>query len=277
MKKRLSGKVALVTGSTSGIGKAIVERFAEQGAKVVVTGRRQELGQRIVSEMNQAGGEARFFRADISNDQECEAIVQCVVETFGGLDILVNNAALLPRKPDGSMADGPLHITETEYWDRTWNVSLRSTFLISKLAIPHLLSSERPTIINIASNHGVTGCGMDVYSAIKGAIISLTRSMAVSYGHKIRVNCISPGMVIVERTQLLWDSTPEMHEQVQEGYLTRIGHPDDIANCALYLASDEAEYITGANFVIDGGASIHGVIPPGPQETRAKLTFHQED
>lgn len=272
----LEGRVALVTGSTSGIGKAISAAFASQGARVVVTGRRESLGNQVVSEIRVTGGEATFFRADLTVDSEVSELIDATIRTYGHLDILVNNAGLVPRNPDGSMADGPIHRTEPEYWDRIWRVDLQSVFAVCKSAIPFLLASEHAAIINISSVHGQQGCGMDVYSAIKGAVISLTRSMAVSYGHRIRVNCVSPGMVLVERTEPLVEQHPEVLAQYDEGYLTRVGWPSDIAQFCVFLASTAGEYVTGANFMLDGGMSIHGTFPPGPVELRAKLHVGRE-
>jgi 3-oxoacyl-[acyl-carrier protein] reductase len=256
--------VALVTGSTSGIGKSIAELFAQLGACVTVTGRREDRGREVAEGVVARGGTAAFCHADLAVDADVERLVTYTWETFGGLDILVNNAGMVPRNPDGSMTDGPLHRTDPDYWDRLWRVDLRSVLMVSKLAIPHLLSSDNACIINIASVHGVVGAGLDVYSTIKGAIICLTRSMAVSYGHRIRVNCISPGMVIVERTQPMWESHPEMRAQYDTGYLTRVGRPADVAELCAFVASREGEYATGSNFVLDGGMSAFGAFPPSP-------------
>ncbi len=277
MDKRLKGRIALITGSTSGIGRAMALRFAENGARVVVSGRRESWGQEVVAKIRDVGGVAEFCRADLASDEDAHKLVDFTVQAFGGLDILVNNAGMVPRNPDGSMRDGPIHRTDEAYWEDIWRIDLRSVFEMSKLAIPHLLKSQHACIVNISSVHGVGGHGMDVYSAIKGAVISLTRSMAVSYGHRIRVNCISPGMVVVERTAGIFAKTPEVREQVQADYLTRAGKPDDIAYCAIFLASDEGEYVSGANFMLDGGLTIHGAFPPGPASSRARLQVGAEE
>lgn len=269
MEKKLIDHVALVTGSTSGIGKAISESYAMQGAKVIVTGRREKWGKEVVDGIHKTGGIAEFCRADLTDDEEVENLIQYTVDTFGGIDIVVNNAGMVPRNPDGSMADGPIHKTNKDYWERIWQVDLRSIFLVTKLAIPYLLSSKSACVINISSVHGQQGCGMDIYSAIKGAVISLTRSMAVSYRHRVRVNCISPALVLVERTKPIFDKNPIMYEQYNEGYLARMGQPSDIAEFCVYLASSAGEYVTGANFMLDGGMSIHGTVPPGPEEMRS--------
>ena len=277
MNRRLDGRVALVTGSTSGIGRAIAEPFAGENAKVVATGRREDLGNEMVAGIGRSGGEAVFCPADVAVDDQIGRLVEFTAGTYGGLDVLVNNAGMVPRRPDGSMADGPIHRTEADYWDRIWRIDLRSVFAICRDAVPYLLSSQHAAIINIASVHGAHGCGMDVYSAMKAAITGLTRAMAVSYGRRIRVNCISPGMVLVERTQPIWNSYTEMHRQFDEAYLTRMGTPADIAACCVYLASSAGEYVTGANFILDGGLSAHGAFPPGPPAMRAALHVGDEE
>jgi NAD(P)-dependent dehydrogenase (short-subunit alcohol dehydrogenase family) len=276
MNRKLQGRAALVTGSTSGIGRAIAEAFADEGAKVVVTGRREDLGKAVAAGIRGCGGEAIFAQADIAVDADVERLVAFAAATYGGIDVLVNNAGMVPRRPDGSMADGPIHRTEPDYWERMWRVDLRSILAACRAAIPYLLASDNAAIINMASVHGVHGCGMDVYSAMKAAVIGLSKSMAVSYGPRIRVNSISPAMVLVERTQPIWDKNPEMHRQFQESYLTRMGAPGDIAAACVYLASDAGEYVTGTNLVLDGGLSAKGVFPPGPPELRAALHVGEE-
>lgn len=266
MGNSLAGRRALITGSTSGIGKATALLFAQEGARVVVTGRREVEGKGVAAEIREAGGEAHFCRADLAIESDVQRLLSETVQKYAGLDVVVNNAGLVPRNPDGTMADGPIHRTNSDYWERIWSVDLRSIFLVSKYAVPHLLSSENACIVNLSSVHGEVGAGMDVYSAIKGAVISLTRSMALSYAHRIRVNCISPGMVLVERTQQLWDENPEMREQFERGYLTRIGRPSDIAQMCVFLASTAGEYVTGADFRLDGGMSVHGWFPPSPTD-----------
>ena len=276
MSNRLQGRTALVTGSTTGIGKAIAQFFAHNGAQVVVTGRRAELGEGVAAEIRQDGGKAAYVYADLANDEDVAGLIQSTIAEFGTLDIVVNNAALIPRRPDGALADGPIHRTESDYWEQAWQVDLRSIFLACKLAMPYLLRSDHASIIHIASANGVAGCGMDVYSAFKGALIALARSMAVSYAHRVRVNTISPGVVIVERTEELWHTVPEMEQQARTEYLTPVGRAADIAHCAVYLASDEASYVTGANFVIDGGMTIKGALPPGPASVRSTLQMDFE-
>ncbi|MCC7164035.1 MAG: SDR family oxidoreductase [Anaerolineae bacterium] len=264
MTALLRKQVALVTGSTSGIGRAIAIRLAQEGARVMVTGRRAEWGERVVDEIRASGGTAQFLAADISRGEDVRRLVEQTVATLGGLDLVVNNAGLIPRRADGSSPDGPLHLTEEAYWDELYQISLKSVYWTAKYAIPHLLSSQHASIIHISSNVALQGFGVDVYSAIKGALVSLTRSMAASYAHRIRVNCICPGVILVERNSPMWDTHPEMYEQYARGSFTRVGKPDDIADCVAYLA--EAEFVSGAVMVVDGGASVKA--PPLPSPAR---------
>lgn len=164
----LGNRIALVTGSTSGIGRAIAENFAAHGAKVVVTGRREALGSQIVASIQADGGTAQYFPADLESGESIQSLIDFTIQSFGGLDILVNNAALLPRRADGSMRDGPIHLTDEEYWDQCYRLDLKSVYLLCKQAIPHLLRSPAAVILNIGSSHAIHGQGLDVYSAMKG-------------------------------------------------------------------------------------------------------------
>ena len=252
MSKRLAGKVALVTGSTSGIGKGIALEFARQGAKVVVTGRREGLGQEVVATIRAEGGEAAFCRADATNKDDVIALSRFVGDVYGGLDVLVNNAAPAGRArlEDGSIAD-----TSEDLWDDLYQTNLRGTCLVSKHVMPYLIKSGRGSVINIASIHALRGTGWDAYSMIKGCIVALTRSMAVGYApDRVRVNCICPGLVRIERNQDL-EGRPEALAKTLRRHLLPAGLPEDIAYFAVYLASDESEYVTASVFSIDGGAN----------------------
>jgi len=253
---RLAGKIALVTGSNSGIGKAIALEFGRQGAKVVVTGRREPLGKAVVDEIKSAGGEAAYRRADVSEKEDILAIGRFAGKTYGGLDILVNNAApaALAREADGRIGD-----TSEVLWDEMWRTGLRGTCLCCKYMMPLLVKSGKGSIIHMSSIQGLRGSGWDAYSMIKGGLVSLTRSMAVNGAkHGVRVNCICPGAVIVERTERLYGDNPKMEQLALLQSLTRIGRPQDIAWISVYLASDEAAYVTGEIFTIDGGMYARG-------------------
>ncbi|MCL4466961.1 MAG: SDR family oxidoreductase [Chloroflexi bacterium] len=252
MSERLAGRIALVTGSTSGIGKGVALGFAREGAKVVVTGRREELGRRTVAEIKAEGGEAAFCRADIALKEDVLALSRFVGDTYGGLDVLVNNAApaARARAEDGSLAD-----SSEDLWDDLYNTNLRGACLVSKYVMPFLIKSGRGSVINIASIHALRGTGWDAYSMIKGSIVALTRSMAVGYsGDHVRVNCVCPGLVRIERNVDLEQEGASFAKTLRR-HLTPPGQPEHIAHFCTYLASDESEYVTGSIFSIDGGAN----------------------
>ncbi|MHB1413677.1 MAG: SDR family NAD(P)-dependent oxidoreductase [Chloroflexota bacterium] len=252
MSKRIDGRIALVTGSTSGIGKGVAQVFAQEGARVVLTGRREEWGRRAVDEIVAAGGQAAFCRADLTSQEDVEQLARFVGETYGGLDILVNNAApaARSREEDGSIADTP-----EDLWDELYATNLRGACLVSKYVMPYLTKSGHGSVVNIASIHALRGTGWDAYSMMKGCLVALTRSMAVGYApDKVRVNCICPGLVRVERNQDLEEDAVGFAKTLKR-HITPPGQPEHIGYFCTYLASDESEYVTGSIFSIDGGAN----------------------
>ena len=252
MSGRLNGKIALVTGSTSGIGKGIALEFARQGANVVVTGRREDMGQKVVAEITADGGQAAFCQADLAKKEEVVALGEFVGRTYGWLDILVNNAAPAGR---ARLEDGSIANTSEDLWDDLYYTNLRGTCLVSKYVMPFLIRRGKGSIINIASIHALRGTGWDAYSMIKGCLVALTRSMAVGYApDHVRVNCICPGLVRIERNQDL-ECNAEALAKTLRRHLLPAGLPEDIAHFAVYLAGDESEYVTASVFSIDGGAN----------------------
>ncbi len=241
---RLKDKVAIVTGAGRGIGKAIAVRFSEEGANVVVDDVNPSLGTATLNEIREEGGTGLFVRADVSNAEEAKHLISKAVEGYGGVDILVNNA-----------------ICSTEdvlnnNWEATLGVALRGTSHCSEAIIPVMQQVQSGSIVNIASVNGLIGLqGIHAYSAAKGGVIALTRSLAVLHGKdNIRVNCICPGTVQTEVWGPMLERNPHILNEITPWYpLGRIGKPVDIANAALFLASDEASFATGAVFVIDGG------------------------
>ncbi len=241
---RLKDKIAIVTGAGRGIGKAIAFRFAEEGAKVVVDDVNEVIGTETVSTITDAGGEALFVNADVSNAADAEKLTTKAVNVYGTVDVLVNNAIC-------STAD-----VLNNNWEANLAVALQGTSHCSNAVIPIMQQGGGGSIVNIASVNGLIGLqGIHAYSAAKGGVIALTRSIAVAHGKdNIRINCICPGTVQTEVWEPMIERNPRILDEITPWYpLGRIGKPVDIANAALFLASDEASFATGAVFVIDGG------------------------
>ena len=251
-EKELDGKVALITGAGSGIGRAIAVLFAEQGAKVVVVDVNDD-GNKTVAQIKKKGGAAIFIHADVSKSDSVKKMVETTVKEFGNLTVLVNNAGI---ESVGSVVE----VTE-EVWDKVINVNLKGTFLCSKYSAPKILQSGGGVIINIASVLGLIGSkGESAYCASKGGIIALTRAMAMDFAPQgIRVNCICPGSVLTptfKRVMMTIGNYKSAFERNLEKIpLKRVAEPDEIAQAALYLASDRSSYMTGSALVIDGGWS----------------------
>lgn len=242
----LNGKVAVVTGGASGIGKAICKLFAAEGAKLVIGDIAEEEGRRVASEINGAGGEAVFVRADVSSYGDVKALVETAVKAFGRVDIMVNNAGVLL---------GPylLHETPLEVLEASLNVNVKGVFYGMKCAIPHMLKQGGGVIINMASGMGIVGSpGLSCYCASKGAVIQLTKVAAIEYAKRgIRVVAIAPGPT---NTPLLKDLLRENPDLVTTRVpMGRLASPEEIAKVALFLASEDASYITGSALIVDGG------------------------
>lgn len=251
MAGRLHGKVAFITGATGGIGEVAARRFAGEGALVALAGRRQEEGERIAAEIRAAGGEARFVRTDVTEDESIAAALEETVRVFGRLDVLYNNAG-------GSSADdGPVTQTPAEVFWKTMRLDLFGTWLCCHHGIPHLVRSGGGSVINTSSIMGAMGVpNRDAYSASKGAVISLTRSMAVEYAaDRVRVNVLVPGAVATERVLAFFAREPHLEKQ-RDAYLLGMSEPEDVANAALFLASDESRRTTGQMICVDSGILI---------------------
>ncbi len=247
---RLEGKVAIVSGSTRGIGRTTAEMFAREGAKVAVTGRTVDRGEKVVAGIRAGGGEAEFFPLDVTNEESVHSVMDAVAERFGKLDVLINNAA--PTDVVSTQVK-PLTDYTTEEWNKVLVGTLTgNVFWACKYGLPHLMAAGGGSVVNISSGQSVVGLsGFAAYSAAKGGINSITRTLAVENApHNIRVNTIIVGRVIAHRG--------DTGVGVGPGHLTRLGVPDDIAYCATWLASDEAAFVTGSLVTADGGFSING-------------------
>lgn len=241
---RLEGKVAIVTGAGRGIGKGAAKRFAAEGARVVVDDVNVESGEATAAEIAAAGGEATFVRADVSDSEQVAELFARADEAYGAPHILMNNALCATR-----------HVMDND-WQPQIDVIMKGTYECSLAAIERMRDNGGGSIVNISSVNALFGLqGIHVYSAAKGAIIALTRSMAVEQGrHGIRINAICPGSIQTEVWEPILAKTPGIWDEIAGFYpLGRLGTVDDIANCALFLASDEASFATGAIFTIDGG------------------------
>lgn len=252
---RLKNKVAFVTGATSGIGAVLARRFAAQGAKVVIAARRVEKGNAVAEEIRAAGGEAAFVRMDTNLETEVQAAIEFAVQTFGRLNVLVNNAGPVDLIQAGT--DKRIHELPTEDFDRIVKVTLYGPYWCCKYAIPHLIRAGGGSIVNISSIAAVTGMPMlPAYSAAKGGLSAMTRQLAFDYGpYNIRANAIIAGLIVHEGSKSQVD-TPEKYQNYRIRHLTRLGVPDDIANAAIYLASDESEFVTGSHINVEGGVLV---------------------
>jgi NAD(P)-dependent dehydrogenase (short-subunit alcohol dehydrogenase family) len=261
---RLQDKVCIITGAGGGMGRVAAQMFAAEGARVVVAEYGQEAGEETVRLVNEAtpgitpgsaGPAASFVQVDVSRETDCRRMVQHAVNTYGRLDVLYNNAGVMPEA-DHSVTD-----TEVEVWDQVMAVNLRGVFLACKYAIPRMIEQGSGSIINISSFVALLGCSVpqDAYTASKGAVLSLTRSLAVQFGPKgIRTNAICPGPV---ETPLLmdWLVKDEAAKQLRlaRNPTGRFGKPEEIVHMAIYLASDESRWTNGASLVIDGGITVN--------------------
>ncbi len=248
---RLAGKVALITGGTSGIGEATAILFAREGAAVAITGRNDERGRKVVEQIEGGDGRALFVRADVRVAEDCRRAVDETLSAFGRLDVLFNNAGVF-------VANDTVDCSEEE-WDEQVDTSLKGTFLMSKAGLPTMVAQGSGSIINCGSGWGLVGGDRAVaYCAAKGGVVVMTKAMAIDHGPQgVRVNCVCPGDTV----------TPMEHQDAAHRGMTwedyvagasarplgRMGEPDEIARAALFFASDESSFVTGAVLPVDGG------------------------
>ena len=247
---KLNGKVALITGASSGIGRATAILFANEGAKVVAVATNIERGEETVSLIKKQGGEAIFVRANVAESKDVQNMVQAAVAKYGRLDVLFNNAGIT-----GPVA--PLHESREEDFDKVINTNLRGVYLGMKYGIAQMLPQGGGAIINTGSESALVGVsGLAAYCASKGGIIQITKAAAVEYAKQnIRVNCICPGSIQTPMLEGFIAGSREVLEQFLQRYpMGRIGRPEEIAQTALFLASDDVGFMTGAIISVDGGA-----------------------
>ena len=244
---RLQGKVVLITGGARGQGAAEARLFAHEGAKVVIADVLDADGMAVAAEIAELGGEARYLHLDVTDEDQWRQAVQETVTAYGKLDVLVNNAAIWRR---GFVAE-----ESSEQWDDILDINAKGVFLGTKAAIPEMRKAGGGSIVNISSTAGLAGSRTSsAYSASKGAVRLFTKSTAVQYGAEgIRANSIHPGPIDTAMGDQVWPDADSREEVIERTVLKRIGRPEDIANGALFLASDESSFMTGSELVIDGG------------------------
>ncbi len=247
MAGRIEGKAAFVTGSASGIGRAIALRFAEEGALVAVADMNVAGGEETVRQIEESGGTAVFLETDVTSEESVRGSISGCVDRFGQVDVLVNDAAIV-------LMAGAID-TSVEDWDRVLNVNLRGGFLCSKHAIPHMIRNGGGSIVNIASISALVGVAAHAaYNASKAGIVGLSRQMAVDYGsNNVRVNCISPTATDTPLIRKAGANSAALKALASIHPMRRLSEPEDIANAALFLASDEARCITGVVLPVDAG------------------------
>ena len=250
----LTGKIALVTGSTKGIGLAIAERMAEHGAKVVISSRKADACERVAKDINAKYGKGQEVAApipcNINYKEQLEALVAASRKKFGRIDILVCNAALNPYF-------GPSKGIPDEAFDKILGANIRSNHWLANMVLPEMVDRKDGVVIIVSSIGGLRGSSvLGTYAISKAADMQLARNLCVEYGPaNIRANCIAPGLVKTDFARALWD-TPEAEKRTSQGTpLRRLGIPDDIAGCAIFLASRAGAYVTGQTIVIDGGST----------------------
>jgi NAD(P)-dependent dehydrogenase (short-subunit alcohol dehydrogenase family) len=247
----LTGKVALVTGSSRGIGRAIAERLAEHGAKVVVSSRKLDACEEVVAAIRAKGGEAFAHACNIGRKEDLQALVNAAIQKWGGIDVLICNAAVNPYF-------GPAIEMTDEAYDKVMSSNVRSNFWLCHMVLPQMAERGGGSVIIISSIAGLLGSPvLGVYGISKAADMALARNLCVEWGAKnIRANCIAPGLVRTDFAKALWDN-PKIYEQTVKTYpLRRIGEPDEIAGAAVFLAAPAGSFMTGQTIVIDGGITV---------------------
>lgn len=248
---RLEGKVAVITGGNAGIGEAIAKRFAEEGASVVVTGRRQQELDRVVSVIRHGKGKVLAVAGSVTDDTHVQEVVRRTIDSFGRIDILVNNAGL------GDFGKR-LHEIDDVTWANVLDVNLTGVFRMTRAIVPQMIKQGRGAIVNISSIASLIGLPtLPAYTASKGALDALTRALAVDYAKDgIRCNVVNPGLIDTPMAAPLMANPQQLEPILSHYLLRRPGKPEEVASMVLYLASEEAAWITGGTFTIDGGMTV---------------------
>lgn len=250
---RLDGKTALVTGSSKGIGRAIAEAMAAQGAQVVISSRKADACERVAAEINAAGGRAAAIACNISHRDQLESLAAGARKAFGRIDILVCNAAVNPHY-------GPMSTVTDDAYEKTMGANVRSNLWLCNLVIPEMAERKEGSVIIVSSVAGLKGTSaIGVYALSKAADMQLARNLAVEWGRSnVRANCLAPSIIKTDMAKALWDN-PETYKHAVSTYaLGRIGEVSEVAGAAVFLAAPAGRFITGQTIVIDGGATIFG-------------------
>ena len=258
MTSRLEGKVALITGAGSGMGRAAAELFASEGARVVVSDIDEAAGNAAVAGVRAAGGDATFVRANVSDWDDCQAMVGAAVDNYGALHVLYNNAGIFPAD-DGGVLDTP-----QDTWHRVMAINLEGVWLCCKAGLPAMLASGGGSIINVASFVAIVGAATAqiAYTASKGGVLSMTREIAVEYARQgIRANSLCPGPIETQLLQELLSDPARRARRMVHIPMGRLGLAEELAKAALFLASDDSSFMTGASLVVDGGITAAYVTP----------------
>ncbi|MEP6625286.1 MAG: glucose 1-dehydrogenase [Acidimicrobiia bacterium] len=255
---RLDGKVALITGAGNGMGQVASVLFAREGARIVVADFSEAGGAETVAAVEAVGGEAAFVKVDVANAEQVEAMVQFSMTRFGALDVLYNNAGIFPAD------DGGATETPEPTWDRVMEVNLKGVWLGCKYGIPAMLASGGGSIVNVASFVALMGAATAqiAYTASKGGVLAMTREIAVEYGRRnIRANSLCPGPIGTPMLEELMSDPARKARRLVHIPMGRLGRAEELANAALFLASDESSFMTGAQLVVDGGITAAYVTP----------------
>ena len=255
---RLEGKVALITGGGSGMGMVASRLFASEGAKVVLTDVADQAGEAVAAEIGAAGGEAVFVHADVSKEADAKAMVDAAIERFGRLDVLYNNAGVMMS------ADGSVDSTEESVWDTTLAINVKGVAFGCKFGVPAMIASGGGSIINVASFVAWLGAATSqtAYTASKGAVLAMTREIAVEYARKgIRCNALCPGPIDTPLLAELLSDPDRRQRRLVHIPMGRLGQADELAKAALFLASDDSSYMTGTSLIVDGGITAAYVTP----------------